>query len=151
MVGILSIIGNLLGIGKSVLDNRAKSKQLLAEQKHEIIKAETGAIVNRINSNTHSDNEIDMITARNKKYTWKDEVITYLFLIPVMIASFTPFVIAYQNNDWFNLNVFIQDSYAGLDMLPDWYKWVLGAVVIDVLGFRSFARKIVDKWINRNK
>ena len=151
MVGILSIIGNLLGIGKSVLDNRAKSKQLLAEQKHEIIKAETGAIVNRINSNTHSDNEIDMITARNKKYTWKDEVITYLFLIPVMIASFTPFVIAYQNNDWVNLNVFIQDSYAGLDMLPDWYKWVLGAVVIDVLGFRSFARKIVDKWINRNK
>ena len=151
MVGIFGIIGNLLGIGKSFLDNRAKSKQLLAEQKHEIIKAETGAIVNRINSNTHSDNEIDMITARNKKYTWKDEVITYLFLIPVMIASATPFIIAYQNNDWVNLNVFIQDSYLSLDKLPDWYKWVLGAVVIDVLGFRSFARKIVEKWMNKNK
>jgi len=26
-------------------------------------------------------------------------------------------------------------------------KYVLGAIVIDVLGFRSFARKIVDKYL----
>ena len=146
-----SAVGNLFGIGRDALNNRAERKRLEATQTHEIIKANTNAIVNRITSNTVSDNEIDLITARNKKYTWKDEVITYLFLIPVMIASVTPFIIAYQNNDWTNLNVFIQDSYAGLDLLPEWYKYVLFAVVIDVLGFRSFARKIVDKWFVNKK
>ena len=97
-------------------------------------------------SNTTADNEIDLVTARNKKYTWKDEIITYLFLIPIVVATIVPFIIAYENNEWSNLNQFIQDSYYSLDQLPEWYKWVLGAVVIDVLGFRSFARKIVDKW-----
>tara|TARA_R110000796_G_scaffold70457_1_gene160256 strand:- start:1591 stop:2055 length:465 start_codon:yes stop_codon:yes gene_type:complete len=148
---VLNIIGNLLGIGKSFLDNRMKRKQLEAEQKHEIIKAETSATVNRIMSNTISDNEIDMITARNKKYTWKDEVITYLFLVPIFIASITPFIVAYQNNDWVNMNLFVKESYFSLDQLPDWYKWVLAAVVIDVLGFRSFMRQVVSKWLDKKQ
>ena len=148
-MGIFAIIGNLLGIGKSFLENRMKRKQLEAEQRHEIIKAETSAVVDRITSNTKADNDIDLITARNKKYTWKDEVITYLFLVPIFIASVTPFIIAYQNNDWVNMNVFIKDSYNSLDQLPEWYKYVLGAVVIDVLGFRSFMRQVVSKWLNK--
>tara|TARA_R110002020_G_scaffold202410_2_gene405555 strand:- start:237 stop:692 length:456 start_codon:yes stop_codon:yes gene_type:complete len=149
-MGFLNIIGgaisNLLGIGRDALNNRAKRKELEAIQGHEIIKAQTDAIVDRIKNNTSSDNEIDLITARNKKYTWKDEVITYLFLIPVVVASATPFIIAYENNDWVNMNKFVKDSYVSLDLLPEWYKYVLGLVVIDVLGFRSFARKLVDKW-----
>lgn len=149
-MGLLNIIGgaigNLLGIGRDALNNRAKRKELEAVQGHEIIKAQTDAIVDRIKNNTSSDNEIDLITARNKKYTWKDEVITYLFLIPVVVASATPFIIAYENNDWVNMNKFVKDSYVSLDLLPEWYKYVLGLVVIDVLGFRSFARKLVDKW-----
>jgi hypothetical protein len=149
-MGFLNIIGgaisNLLGIGRDALNNKAKRKELEAIQSHEIIKAQTDAILDRIKNNTSSDNEIDLITARNKKYTWKDEVITYLFLIPVVVASATPFIIAYENNDWVNMNKFVKDSYVSLDLLPEWYKYVLGLVVIDVLGFRSFARKLVDKW-----
>lgn len=148
-MGILNIIGNLLGIGKGYLENRAKLKELKQEQEHAIVKAETKAIVDRIMSNTESDNEIDLITARNKKYTWKDEVITYLFLVPIIIASFTPFIVAYQNGQWTEMNTFIRDSYISLDQLPSWYKYVLGAIVIDVLGFRSFARKIVERWHQR--
>ena len=46
-----------------------------------------------------------------------------------------------------NLSDDIRISYENLDKLPNWYKYVLGAIVIDVLGFRSFARKIVDKYV----
>ena len=49
------------------------------------------------------------------------------------------------------MNNFVLKSYESLDQLPNWYKYVLGAVIIDVLGFRSFARKIVDKHFNKNK
>lgn len=148
-MGILGLIGNLLGIGKSALENRAKMKQLKAEQEFSIIEAQTKAQVDRIMSNTDSDNQIDLITAQNKKYTSKDEVVTYLFLVPVVVATVVPFIIAIKTNAWTELNALILSSYEGLDKLPNWYKYVLGAVVIDVLGFRSFARKLVDKYIHK--
>lgn len=148
-MGIFKIIGNLLGIGKGYLERRATLKELKQLQEHEIVKAETTAMVDRIMSNTQSDNEIDLITARDKKYTSKDEVITYLFLIPILVASLIPFLVAYQNNDWVNLLEIIRQSYESLDRLPSWYKYVLFAIIIDVLGFRSFARKMVERWYER--
>ena len=148
-MGILGLIGNLLGIGKSALENRAKMKQLKAEQEFSIIEAQTKAQVDRIMSNTDSDNQIDLITAQNKKYTSKDEVVTYLFPVPVVVATVVPFIIAIKTNTWTELNTLILSSYESLDKLPNWYKYVLGAVVIDVLGFRSFARKLVDKYIHK--
>tara|TARA_R100001591_G_scaffold64948_1_gene74549 strand:+ start:1803 stop:2264 length:462 start_codon:yes stop_codon:yes gene_type:complete len=148
-MGILGLIGNLLGIGKNALENRSKLKQLKAEQQFKILEAQTKAQVDRIMSNTDSDNQIDLITAQNKKYTLKDEIVTYLFLVPVFVATIVPFITAYEVNDWLNLNTYVRDSYLALDDLPEWYKYVLGAVVIDVLGFRSFARKLVDRYIKK--
>jgi hypothetical protein len=145
-MNIFGIIGNILGIGKDALSNRAKLKQLKSEQQFKIIEANTNASVDRIASNTDSDNQIDLITAQDKKHSLKDEVITYLFLVPVFIATVTPFIIAYKSNDFTNLSEDIKFSYENLDKLPQWYKWVLGAIVVDVLGFRSFARKIIDKY-----
>tara|TARA_R110000851_G_scaffold132890_1_gene267454 strand:+ start:705 stop:1148 length:444 start_codon:yes stop_codon:yes gene_type:complete len=146
-MNIFSIIANLLGIGKDALNNKSELKTLKVKQEHSIIEAQTKAQVDRILSNTDSDNQIDLITVQNKKHSLKDEVITYLFLIPVVIATATPFIIAFKESNFINLSNDIRISYENLDKLPDWYKYVLAAIVIDVLGFRSFARKIVDKYI----
>lgn len=144
---LLQIIGNLLGIGKDALNSRAELKKLKAKQEHSIIEAQTKAQVDRILSNTDSDNQIDLITAQDKRYTLKDEIVTYLFLIPVVIATVSPFIIAYKESNFTNLAQDIRVSYENLDCLPDWYKYVLGAIIIDVLGFRSFARKLIEKYI----
>ena len=144
---ILQILGSILGIGKDALNNKAELKRLKAKQEHSIIEAQTKAQVDRILSNTDSDNQIDLITAQDKKHTLKDEVITYLFLIPVVIATVSPFIIAYKESNFTNLPQDIKVSYENLDMLPNWYKYVLGAIVIDVLGFRSFARKLIEKYV----
>ena len=146
-MGIFNIIADLLGIGKSALENKAKLKRLKQEQDFAIIEAQTKANVDRIMSNTDSDNQIDLITAQQKSKTFKDEVITYLFLIPVFIATITPFIIAFKESNYTNLSDDIRISYENLDKLPEWYRYVLGAIVIDVLGFRSFARKLVNKYI----
>ena len=147
MVGIWGLLGNLLGIGKDALQNKAKLKQVKQEQEFKILEAQTKANVDRILSNTDSDNQIDLITAQQKDNTFKDEVVTYLFLIPVFIATITPFIIAFKENNFTNLSEDIRISYENLNQLPTWYKYVLGAIVIDVLGFRSFARKVVDKYV----
>ena len=148
-MALLGIITNILGIGKNALENRAKIKQLKAKQEFSIIEAQTQAQVKRIVSNSDSDNQIDMITAQNKKYTLKDEVVTYLFLVPVFVATIVPFISAYESGDYGSLNKYILESYNALDSLPSWYKYVLAAVVVDVLGFRSFARRILDKYIKK--
>ena len=144
---IFKLLGNLLGIGKDALNNRAELKRLKAVQKHAILEAQTQAQVDRILSNTDSDNQIDLITAQDKRHTFKDEIVTYLFLIPVVIATVTPFIIAYKDANFTNLAQDIRVSYENLDCLPQWYKYVLGAIIIDVLGFRSFARKLIGKYI----
>ena len=144
---IFKILGNLLGIGKDALNNRAELKRLKAVQKHAILEAQTKAQVDRILSNTDSDNQIDLITAQDKRHTLKDEIVTYLFLIPVVIATVTPFIIAYKDANFTNLSQDIRVSYENLDCLPQWYKYVLAAIIIDVLGFRSFARKLIGKYI----
>jgi len=144
---IISLIANLFGIGKGMLERRSKLKELKQLQEHEIVKAETTALVDRILNNTEADNNIDLITAKNKKYTLKDEVVTYLFLMPVAIAAITPFIIAFKDGSWVDLNEYTKQSWQSLNELPDWYMYVLAAVVVDVLGFRSMSRKLVDKYI----
>jgi hypothetical protein len=144
---ILEVIKNIFGFGKEILSNKNKLKVAKQEQQFKIVEAQTKATVNRILSNTDSDNQIDLITNQQKSETFKDEVITYLFLIPVFIATITPFIIAFKESNFINLSNDIRISYENLDKLPEWYKYVLGAIVIDVLGFRSFARKLISKYI----
>lgn len=151
MLSWIKVIGNILGIGKDALNNRAELKKLKAEQEHSIVKAQTTAYVDRIMSNTNSDNEIDLITARDKRFSNKDEIVTYTFLMPVFIATATPFIQAWVSSDWTLLAENIKVSYTNLNELPDWYMYVLFAIIIDVLGFRSFARKVVDKYISKTK
>ena len=144
---LISIISNILGIGKDALNSRAELKKLKVKQEHSILEAQTKAQVDRILSNTDSDNQIDLITSQDKKHSFKDEVVTYLFLIPVIIATVTPFIIAYGENNFVNLSEDIKLSYENLNQLPNWYKYVLAAIIIDVSGFRSFARKILKTYI----
>jgi len=148
--GFLKVVGNIFGIGKDYLNNRAKLKAARADQEFKIIQAETNAVVNRINANTQSDSEIDIITARNKRFTSKDEVVTYLFLLPVLIANVMPFIMAYRG-DWRKLNTYFIESYEALNLLPSWYPYIVGLIIVDVLGFRSFARKVIDNKFNKKK
>lgn len=151
-MNILGFIKTIFGIGGDYLKNRQKLKELKQEQQHELVKAETQAMVDRIMSNTQSDNEIDLITARDKRFTSKDEVLTYLFLIPVVAATVTPFLILYfENGKWVDLNEHIRESYESLNLLPTWYHYILGAIVIDVLGFRSFARKLIERRFSKKE
>ena len=151
MFKIIPLLLNAIGIGGDLLRNRSERKNLIAKQEHEIIKATTTAEVDRIVSNTDADNNIDLITARQKSKTIKDDVIVYTFLIPVFIATASPFIIAWSNGDWLNLSQDIEMSYKNLDSLPSWYKYVLYAVIIDVLGFRSFTRKLMNTYFNKKK
>lgn len=150
---MFKILGGIFGpvveeVG-GIFKRRSERKARKEESRARIEEARTQAAVDRILSNTDADNNIDLITAENKRYSWKDEIVTYLFLMPVLIATAVPFITAVDEGQWKNLNSYVLESYNSLDALPTWYKWALAAVIIDALGFRSFSRKVVNKFIEK--
>lgn len=141
---IFSIIFN--GV-KDWLTNRQKVKHIQAESKIRILEAQVEAEVNRINANTTADNDIDLVTVKGWNQTIKDDLIVYLFLIPLASATLIPILIVLKNGDYTNLLKYYRESYQTLDSMPIWYKYGLFAVIIVTLGLRSYGRKIIDKYI----
>jgi len=143
MLKILSLLINPL---KTYFTNRQKNKAIKLDQQHRIIEAKTKSTIKLIETDQINDHSLDYINQQNKRFTYKDEFITYLFLIPVLTANLVPFFIAFSHLGTFkNLNQYTLDSYNTLDLLPDWYKFICFMIVIDVLGFRSFVRSFLKK------
>jgi hypothetical protein len=59
--------------------------------------------------------------------TWKDEWLTILFSVP-LILCFLPFEWAEQA---------VQNGFAALESMPDWYQYTLGVIVAASFGVRS--------------
>lgn len=137
----------IFGTAKSYITNRQKIKSAKQDQEFKIIEAQTYSAIQVIQNNSKSDNDTDFITQQNKKYTFKDEVLTYLFLVPILITNLLPFIKVFSiNGDSLQLHTYLAESYEALNLLPQWYFIILFAIVVDVLGFRSFARPFVQKF-----
>ena len=144
------LFNSIFGTVKGIVEKKQKLKEIKIQNQIDLSKAQSVSTIKILEKNTETDSSIDFINQQNKKFTLKDDIVTYLFLIPVFSASFVPFFTAFSDGGSFsNLNLYINESYNSLDILPTWYKIILFLIVIDVLGFRSFARPIIKKIINK--
>ncbi len=141
--------GKVLGIGKGYVEAKQHQKLVKIESETKIIEAETDARVNRTMSNTNADNLMDELAARDKKNTFKDDYLIYLGSLPLLIASLSPFIVCYYTNSWEKLLPNFIEAWKSLSSMPEWYPWILAAVYVDVLGFRSFARQFLKSFSNR--
>lgn len=69
----------------------------------------------------------DALQAEGSKSSWKDEWFVFVLSIP-MIGAFIPELVPY-----------IQDGFAVLDTMPDYYKGFLGAAIAASFGIKSLA------------
>jgi hypothetical protein len=145
----LGIIGNILGIGKDALKRRADLKQKKLESELKVIEARANAQVTRINSNTVSDNQLDLMAKEQQAKSYKDEVVSVIFLTPLIVASITPFIVISKTGQWESLTNEFVKSYDALKEFPTWYVVGVVLVVIDILGFRSFLRKAFTLWLDK--
>lgn len=140
-----TILGAITNPGK---ERRALERELkVAELRHkiEIQQAQTKATVEILLNNNQADNNIDLITAQDKKYTYKDEIISAIIMLPFVNATLVvPFIRAKASTDWVLLHKYIVEGFKGLEDLPDYYMWMVIAVVMDILGLRSFVRQIIN-------
>ena len=102
------------------------------EGKVEKTKAETGAKVAKARAEAvimekKATGEIDwdITMAEGSKHSWKDEWLTILFSIPLILA-FIP-----------GMEEVVANGFQQLEQMPEWYQYSLGVIVAASFGVRS--------------
>ena len=112
MIG--QIISSIGGLAASIIDSKTQLKLTEAEIKKKQL---TGEI----------DWDIEAIRATQN--SWKDEWITLLFSIPLILAFC---------GDWGN--AIVQAGFTSLEAMPTWYQYSLGGIVSASIGMRSISK-----------
>jgi len=111
---ISSLAGSFLEGQISKQKAKASLAQTEAETKAEILK--TAA--------TH-DSKWELIMAEGTKGSWKDELVTVVILIPVILV-FIP-----------GMEEVVQNGFDRLNELPDWYQYLVFLVCSAALGIKG--------------
>jgi len=102
------------------------------EGKVEKTKAETGAKVARakaeatiMEKKATGELDWDIAMAEGSKHSWKDEWLVILFSVPLILA-FIP-----------GMEGVVEQGFAQLEQMPDWYQYSVGVIVAASFGVRS--------------
>lgn len=125
--GLIGPIANLAGTWLN-----GKVEQKAAQNKVKVAKAEAEAQI--MVSAATSEAEWDRIMANASANSWKDEWLTILFSIPLVLVF-----LGDTGRD------IVANGFSALETMPDWYQYTLGVIVAASFGVRSatkfFGRK----------
>ena len=115
------LIKPLLGVASDAIGGYMETKKAKAKQKLVKIEAETEIVKQQIKGEV----DWDLEAINGSKDSWKDEYLTILFSIPLLLC-FLPFTVEY-----------VERGFAALAMTPDWYKYTLGVIVSASFGIKG--------------
>ena len=116
---ILPIVGDLAG---SWLKGKAEEKAAVAKTK--IAKAEAEAEIMKVAATSEASWE--KVMAKGSVNSWKDEWLTVLFSIPLILAFC---------GDWGR--EIVSNGFAALEAMPEYYQYTLGVIVSASFAVRS--------------
>ena len=118
----------LFGLGSQVVSGYIETKKAKAENKLTEIKAKTDIL----NKQIKGDIEYDIEAIKGGKDSLKDEWLTLLFSIPLVLA-FIP-----------GCEDIVSRGFEALDKCPTWYKAAVSAMIASVFGLRG-AKQFMNK------
>ena len=119
---IQALIGPLTELAGGWLKGKADAQAAAANLK--LVEAEAKAAI--MKSAATSEADWERIMAEGSKSSWKDEWLTILFSVPLVLC-FT--------GEWGRQTV--ADGFAALESMPEWYQYTLGVIVAASFGVRS--------------
>ena len=119
MIQFLGPIANLAG---TWLEGEVEEKQAVTGAK--VAKAQAEAVIMQKKATGEIDWDLKMADA--SAHSWKDEWLTILFSIP-LILSFC--------GDWGR--EIVTNGFAALESMPDYYQYTLGTIVAASFGTRA--------------
>lgn len=127
-VVMIPIISGILGLAGNVVEGYVETKKAKAKQKLVKIEAETSLMEKQIKGEV----DWDIAAQKNSDNSWKDEYLTILFSIPLLLC-FLPWTVEY-----------VERGFQALSMTPEWYKYTLGVIVSASFGIKG-ATKMFGK------
>ena len=115
------LIGPIAEIAGTWMSGKVEEKK--AQAKTRVAKAEAEAIVMQKKATGEIDWDLEM--AKGSTSSWKDEWLTILFSIPLVLA-FIP-----------GMEEVVANGFAQLQAMPEWYQYSLGVIVAASFGVRS--------------
>lgn len=130
---LTTLIGKLFGLGKDWVEAKYKQETAKVENKIALEKAKTQAKITIAQKDADASNNVDLMTIRNQRHTWTDEYIKVVFTLP-FILMFLPWTQEYVASGFEAFKTYT----------PDWYKYVIYAIVVSELGMRRVFMKLFD-------
>lgn len=118
---IQAILGPIASLASSWLD--AKTTKQAAEAKLKLTEAEAKAKI--LLSEKTSVADWERIMAEGTQNSWKDEVVTVIVLIPVVLC----FVPGFED--------VVKTGFDRLNELPEWYQYLVYVVCLAAVGIRG--------------
>ena len=110
----LNLIGQVANLAGTMIEGKTAVKKAEAETK---MKIATGEL------------DWDLAAMKATENSWKDELITLLFSIPLILAFC---------GDWGN--DIVARGFESLEVMPQWYQIALGGIVSASIGMRSVSK-----------
>ena len=121
----LPFLGSALGLVGDLAGNWMKGKveKQKAESDVKVAKAKAEAVVYEKQATGEIDWDLESI--KGSQNSWKEEWLTIIFSIP-LVMCFIP-----------GMEEIVQNGFARLNELPEWYQYTLGVIVAASFGVRS--------------
>lgn len=116
-----ALIGPIADLAGTWMAGKVEEKK--AQAKTKVAKAEAEAIVMQKKATGEIDWDLEM--AKGSQHSWKDEWLTILFSIPLILA-FIP-----------GMEEVVANGFAQLEKMPQWYQYSVGVIVAASFGVRS--------------
>ena len=118
-----AILGPLGDIASSWLDGR--NEKIKATTKVKVAQAEAEAFV--MQKKATGEIDWDITQAKASETSWKDEWLTVVFTLPLILLLFGE-------------EERVNNFFLALNNCPEWYQYLLGTIVAASFGFRGAAR-----------
>lgn len=119
----------LIGLASDTIKGFVETKKLKKEKELVQIKAEKTLIEKQIKGEI----DWDVQAVKNSGGSWKDEYLTILFSVPLLLC-FLPFTVEY-----------VERGFEALSNTPDWYKYTLGVIVSASFGIKGASKYFGSK------
>jgi hypothetical protein len=122
---IQALIGPLGNLASTWLEGKVETKK--AEAGAKVAKAKAEAVIMQKKATGEIDWDLKMADA--SAHSWKDEWLTILFSIPLILAFC---------GDWGRQ--IVSDGFTALEAMPEYYQYTLGTIVAASFGMRGAAK-----------
>ena len=120
-----ALLGPLSSLAGTWLNGKVEEKKAQAATKVAIAQAE--AVVMQKKATGEIDWDLKMADA--SAHSWKDEWLTVLFSVPLILAFC---------GDWGRQ--IVSDGFTALEAMPDYYQYTLGTIVAASFGMRGASK-----------